>query len=535
MIKVMIVDDEMLVRAGIRSTIQWQQLGMEVVAECEDGQEALDAFNQLRPEIVITDIRMPVMDGLELARRLKEIDSQVQIIFLTCYEEFSYAREAIRLDIADYIVKPTMTVDDMTKVLIRLKETLEKEKAELGKLDVLKKKLEEEEVNQRKSLFFNLIRGELTEAQLEDAVSKLHIDSNSGNFALIIWSVDRYKEVAKKYNDKSLSMLLNAMHSIVYDVCSFYGKIIVFDDNRNKLIGLVCFEDKSAKTCFEKLSHIASESKIAFEKYMSISVTIGISELCNEIASLPQAWKQTEKANNRKMFLGYGRIIFHHELQYQKEVNVDCSDIIKQIESSVEVRDVEQFEAALKELFMNRLALTFRYDDVYETCYKLLSIMMSFLSKHGEGKQLLELSKRYSEGTLFTEFETLEEIHEWFLNCFHNLFRLSDSSDNEKMNCKVKKAISFIKERYMHDISLKDAAKYVGVSTNYLGNLFKRETGYYFNNYLMEYRIKKAQQLLKDNSLKIYEVAARVGIPDQHYFSKIFKRITGIAPNEARQ
>lgn len=533
MIKVMIVDDELLVRVGIKSTVQWEKLGLEVVAEAEDGKEAFEKFNICQPDIVITDIRMPVMDGLELIKNIKQINSRVKIIILTCYGEFSYAKDALRLGVFEYIVKPTMMADDLTDILTRACELILQEQEEMNKVSEMEKKLLEEEGAIKEKVILNIIRGIVKENDTESELSKAGVNYYKDNVAILVFQIDDYKTVIDKYNSEKSYMLWGAIQNITTNVISLYCKGVVIQDQKDKYAVAVGLPGKKTeKEIHENIFALANQIQTSLRKYLGISVTMGISDIGYGERAIFRLYQQADTACAFRLFMGCNRIIPYHEIAKCKQDECDYEPVLNQIETYTKDLNVKLVNSALTELFQNRLLPTYNKTLVKKAVFKLLAIL-TVISRYNL-KDSLTADMEYELYEQVMELETLENMYNWFKSKFKLVIDACIDASTGGCCIQVKKAIEYIKGRYMNDISLDDAAEAAHVSRNYLGNLFKRDTGRYFVDFLMEYRVEKAKELLKEYPLKIYDVAWKVGIKDQRYFSKVFKKYTGYTPNEFR-
>lgn len=533
MIKVMIVDDELLIRVGIKSTVQWNKLGLEVIAEAENGKEALEKFSLHHPEIIITDIRMPVMDGLELIKDIKQLNLHTKFIILTCYGEFSYAKEALRLGAFEYIVKPTMMADDLEEVLSRVVETIHEEQKEQAKVNDLEKKFREEEKVIKENTLLNIIHGVIEEGKIGQELDKAGLPQYKDNTVVIVCQVDDYADVVEKYSEEKLFVLWGGVQNIAQNVMDLYcnGKVLL--DQYNKCIGIVGFPGKkNEKEIYENIYAMAKQVRDSIEKYLGIHVTIGLSDIgCNE-KYIYRLFQQANTACEFRMFLGGNKIISYHKIVQYKQSDCEYEYYLHLIETEIRELNGEQADKILKDFFLTGLLSTYNKTLVKKAIFKLLALL-TMMSK-GHLKDALTADMEFEKYEQIMKLETLEQMYKWFKELLLQVINTRATAYNSGYCIQVKKATEYIKNRYMDEISLDDAAEAVNVSRNYLGNLFKRDTGKYFIDFLMEYRIEKAKELLKECSFKIYEVALKVGIKDQRYFSKVFKKYTGCTPNEYR-
>jgi len=498
MIKVLLVDDELLVRVGIRSTVNWDMLGMTVVGEAEDGEEALRLYRDCQPDLIITDIKMPGMDGLQLTRQIKELDARAKIIILTCHGEFDYAKEALRLGALEYILKPTMMGGDLEEVVDRAKKIILEERVNERKVTEMELKIRQLQESEQAKRLLRLIDG--TEEE-----SRAAPDSDDS----LLCRMPLQAVCLLSDNDFAQ---WEAMRSTMTGVIRKYGMgMTVHDPRNNDLVAVLHFPDiKSESAQYEKLHQTAQEIMDTARQFFGIAVTIGLGEPAQALGRIRASVEQARKSAQCRLFHGRGSIIAFRDLPRTTGRTDAWKSGLQLLRSALAQGDAEQVKRSTHALFAEQIRPTCQPSCVKEAVFELVSLTADF-----------------SQLETVMRMETLEQMEQWFSRRFaERLAAESERSETGDYSMHVKEALQYIKLRYMHEISLTDAAEAVFLSKNYLGHLFKRDTGRYFSEYLTEYRMEKAKELLKDGSLKVYAVAMKVGIADQRYFSKLFKKHT---------
>lgn len=525
MYRVIIVEDEFIVRYGIRSMIHWEDIGMEVIGEASNGREALEMMAAGLPDILITDIKMPVMDGIELIAEVRKLSAEIKIIILSNLEDFQYAKEAIKHSVSEYMIKSDMMPRDFEQVLLKLKGSLEA----VQKNTPVPPQAAHPEPVHRENFLLELIergpvQGQIDEHQLVQAgladsrpLVLLHISLGSGTEQLYGQGQTVIRSILEQLWDE---------HPPGYEV---------FPDRQGDLnivftAGITAQPADSAgievmRGLSEKLIHCLSGQ-------YGWTATIGISGITGHWTELKNAYAQAVEAAKQKLFMGNGRVLVHGSVELQAKVPPSSALQISspQIQSMVYAFQSRELTAYLEQLF-EQLAVRRDAELVQIISLELLMILTTLwpdVSKDAE--QVLELKKQYFDE--LSLLETLEQSRLWFLQAFEALIRHMKEMYNSDRNSIIK-ATQYIQQYYYQEITLLSISRLVHLSKNYFANLFRKEVGESFLEYLTRIRIEKAKTLLT-GELKAGDVGNLVGIQDPKYFSKVFKKITGVSPSEYR-
>lgn len=505
MYKVVIAEDELFVRLGVKMSVDWEKLGMEVVADVENGQQALHSWEVLKPDIIITDIKMPLMDGISLIREIRKTDSRTRIIILSCLEEFDIVREAISMGVSDYVLKLTMTQDDMTQVLLKVKKDLEilDGGSRNQKYPEDKKQFEDE---LRAWMYYRLDMSTRHRRMVEEKFQ-------GGKVRVILLEIDRYQECKKIFNDAYGSILDSAAENILSELLQEHDHILLAEkEGRNVLI---LKEGQETAGLPEETEKLLKNIREIFGQYLKTSVSFGISSQGDGYQDLVGLYHQGSQALERKFFVGTNRNLFYHG-QEQEE----CRTLInRKMERLIRNTADEAVASRLREA---KVAFCQHENPATIKHYFEHAIGVEM------GKILPDGPQRYT-GRM-KQSQTLDEAIGIYQDV-QSFLRGSSENDQECLSKAVKDIISYISEHYAEDITLDQIAQYVELSRTYVSGLFKKELGVNLTNYIANYRIEKAKELLRDTNLKSYEVAERVGFLDESYFSRSFKKVTGQSPN----
>jgi two-component system response regulator YesN len=334
--KILIVDDEIFVRMGIKTTYDWSKYGFEIIGEAEDGIEAMDIFMKHKPDIVLVDIKMPRMNGIDFIAKVKDINPYCRFIVLSCYNEFEYVREAMKLGVRDYIIKTTMKRNELIEVIKKVAGEI---KAEKEKLNVLNAEKRENYVNKpiviKKFLNDVIEKIETNESSISRKISDFQLEIDVPNLFIILISLDNYKELKQKYDPKDYDLITFGVANISQEILRQYTKGYVFKRSSNELVCFVTF-DRDTNVIQEKeiLSFIAADIMKSVKEFLNIDISLGISGSIDSFSQIGEGYSNALSALRRKFFTGPNSINF-----FDVETNNDFLLInkLKSLESKVQV------------------------------------------------------------------------------------------------------------------------------------------------------------------------------------------------------
>lgn len=521
MYKVMIVDDEMLVRIGVKALINWQELGFEIIAEASNGQSAYEKYVALKPDLVITDIKMPKQDGLWLTKKIKQDNPNTEIIFLTCYDDFSYAKEAIKLKVSDYILKAEMEEEELKKILLEKRKKLDTSigQAEPSQDSRLLMKKQQEFLlglllSSNRSI--DLIHEEFTKAKVEWNTKRycfIHFDFSSG-----------------LKNDKNSE----------YQISNIIAACLELIMNKFQDEDMEVFSKQFGKsvTCFlmaQNLNEIKIQKCIDYlqnsiQQYFGIQFKSANSPITETIEETREYLDWIFEASDYMFYLSEGEHLTKETMKRQSDskflYNVST---VKEICQYIEESDREAINNKLKELETmldqqrsNSLEVKLELSHMINDIFKRFDICFQ------EDNDVFTFQKKVINA------EELKEVIEIIKEFMKNLIVENSSNRADNAELLIKKAVQYIHDNYNKKISLEDIAGFVGISKYYFSVLFKKEQGITFSSYLNSVRIEKAKQLLKNPHTTINDAVYEVGFNDSQYFSKTFKKYVGMTVTEYR-
>ncbi|WP_244163332.1 response regulator [Paenibacillus pectinilyticus] len=520
-----IVEDEYIVRFGIRSMIDWESLGLMVSGEAANGQEALDLIRESPPDILITDIKMPIMDGITLITEVRKFRPHMKIVILSNLEDFQYAKEAIRNGVSEYMIKSDMMPRDLEATLLRVKEAIV-EGAPSSENKLMQSVVVEPIVREKRWL-------ELVEGKQLDPVRRQEILESLGlaDVKLPLYMLHIAKNEWALSVEEGQALIRTALGEVMTASSESEDVYEAFPDRQGEM-NVLLFERRMAVPGKDEVRLMAQAVRQYLKNHYSISCTIGVSSPTSSCSELHQAYEQATAAAKYKMFIGSERPILYG-VDYVP-ASSQLADNIKvsttHIHSMVYAFQTKELHAYLEDIF-EQLTARKDYDIVEIISLELLILLTTLWSEVASDQQrILQLKKQYYEQ--LSKLETIQMSKSWFLQAFEALIAHMVGIYNSDRNGIIK-AAQYMQQYYQQEISLQSISNLVHLSKNYFANLFKKEMGESFLEHLTRIRIEKAKALLT-SELKTADIGHLVGIPDPKYFSKVFKKITGSSPSEYR-
>lgn len=529
MLKLLIVDDEPLVRDGLRYTIDWQDYGIEVIGTAVDGLDAVRTIQRSVPDIVLTDIRMPSMNGLELAEWINSRYPEVYIIFLTGYSEFEYARNALKYEVVDYLLKPVKE-EEFKKVINKItnrigkRDEQEKERARLQKI------LDDSMPILKEKFIHDLLNQEITPEETGSKMQFYNIDLAGDSHLLIIAELDLKNTEIN--NPKEIELMKLKISDVLHDKLDIYGNIYKFN-HKNKSIGLI-LSMKSADCTLNQYNRILSVlERIRKEAAVHVCIiTLGVSNLHEGINSLPLCYREAERALDKKIYLGKNVVIPAGDINYTRNaeiLNFNRNDLIR-LFLSYDIVGVKNW----MEKYFNyyKINCDTSNNHFQFIIFEFISILLEVINREDIYSEI-----RF-DFTIIDEFILCETMEELFQKIFHLYTKMMvDIKTCKNQLCRklIEDIKKYVNKNYMNDISRKTASEEFYINPSYLSRIFSQEMNMTFTEYLTKCRIEKAKELLNDPKLKIYAISEMIGYYNEKYFARIFKKYEGISPYEYKE
>lgn len=523
MYKLLVVEDEDFIRETIVSCIDWKSIGF-VVEQAEDGEIALEVAQRFRPDAVVTDVRMPIMDGLELTAALKKQFPETVVVVLSGHDEFKYAQEAMSLGVAEYITKPILP-KDFTDAMRRLYTRLsgnEKQRMEIEKLQL---QLHQSLPLLRERLLNLLITRPLKEDALAEKLGFLELDIQGAAFTVLVFST--YEEDCSLETGELITF---ALLNVISEEIGNRG--ICFNDSSGRLVVLFCANDPENEDR-EFIYALADALRLSNQYVLNFTITAAIGATVHALSELSLSYETAISSLEQQLLFGKGRVY-----DYRDYIHMEPEDFyfFSQVEELITCFHFNSNAEFIQKLADLTLAMTQRSGLTNPESIRVALIDLL----NGTHRVLLEagcalppnasaMYERIFSMDVLTESVPL--IKEYLTQAKEQL----DNLNTPRSAAIIQMVCTYIKQSFSDpELSLNRAAEQVFISPVYLSMLFKRELGVTFVDYVTATRLEQAKKHLQGGRSKNYEVAAMVGYNDPQYFSNCFKKYTGMTPSEYR-
>ncbi|MDG0790034.1 response regulator [Cohnella ginsengisoli] len=533
--RVLIADDENFVRMNFKSFMDWERHGYQLIGEARNGQEAIDKLAELKPDIVFLDIRMPVMDGLEVLRQLNTRSDPCKVIILSSYNEFEYVREAMLLGAVDYIHKPSLYPALVFETLNRVRSLVDEERKQTDQFEQLRRN-EERSKPDLKALFCKgWIEGSVRhEWEIEQKTKQLAIDLKQPNVCCMLLFIDNYEAVQKRYA-KPLDHLVGfSVNNILREIFRKFEQLEFFQVSGNQFAILKSYAKlRSLNDVFEQQWHLIRTIRTALKQFMNIGVSFSVSALHSQLLKVPAAYEEALRASEDLFFEGESSVVFYENVPRRKSANNErgYEDLAKQIRTQAEASKWDEADASLHTLFDT----IEKKRDIGKKETLDLSVSLHY--------SLLETCSEANRDTNGSGFPTIEDIMgaenlalvRQLLATELAYLRGKRQETGISTNLKIQKVLAYIHNYFDHDLTLEELAHHVGLNSSYLSRLFKEQTSMMLIPYINQYRVKKSLDDLLAGKLKTYEIAEKVGFNSADNYYIAFKKVYGQPPNEYRK
>ena len=543
MLKIFLAEDEVIVRETIKRMIPWEELGFELVGEAADGEMALPLLIRQKPDLLITDIKMPFMDGLTLAKLAKKELPELKIVILSGYDDFNYAKQAISIGVEDYLLKP-ITKNALIERLSEIRSRYEHEKTQKEYYEKFQREMQAYEKNSSRDFFEALVCGSMDMMEVYKKAEKLGLDIVAEAYNILIFTMNSeedfsgQKEGYSEGEAESLEMLEDFFSdntSAMLFRCNIFSYGVLIKGQKETI-------DENTRSCIDEIK------KILDRKEQKRQWFVAVGESVERLSQLQKSYHSASRAFSQRYLYGEN-ILYYDEMElmehrsgqadtndnaYLKNVDVNALNpaILQKFLSNGLQEETENF---VKDYFYAigqepMESLVFRNYVILNVRFSVLSFLKSL------GCDTEEMEPENTEEILAESGKNIESAITYAKKMISQAITIRDQNSGNKNRSILKTAVDFIDEHYMdEDISLNTAANVANVSSNHFSALFSQNMGQTFIEYLTTLRMNKAKELLRCTGMRSSEVAGEVGYKDAHYFSYLFKKTQGMTPSEYRK
>lgn len=529
--RIMLVDDEEEVRKAIIRKMDWEQLGFTVVGDAENGQEALEKLEQLEPDVVITDIRMPYMDGLTLTARIREKYPSMKILIFSGYDDFDYAKQAIKLHVSEYILKP-VNGQELAVILNRIRANLDEEIEQRRNIDRLRESYLGSLPILRELFLNDLVRRTTDVAAVMPKLREYGIDIlDACKWMAAVIHVEQVERTETKVLSLHQELIPISVRGLVEDCLKPYCRFAIFNSIEGITVLAAIDEENTQGVLINLFNNICKESS----RVLEVDITVGVGGSCERLEEIGHSYQTAVDALGYRAIVGRGKTIYINDVEPVSRGKLQFS-----------AKDEEELAAAIKFGSGQSIGkmihdLTDRMDDAKVHARQYQVYMLSITNC------LIRLMQQYDLDIdeMFDSKAQYEEILEGICHKEEFADRVTEIACrmNEAMNRErdkttrrvIEQAKEYIRENYSNpELSVEMLCRHLHMSPAYFSTVFKKETGQTYINYLTEVRLKRAVELLNETDDKTYMIARKVGYQEQNYFSYVFKKRYGVAPTKYR-
>lgn len=543
MLKIFLAEDEVVVRETIKRMIPWEELGFELVGEAADGEMALPLLIRQQPDLLITDIKMPFMDGLTLARLAKKEIPGLKVVILSGYDDFNYAKQAIGIGVEDYLLKP-ITKNALIERLSEIRSRYEHEKTQKEYYEKFQREMQAYEKNSSRDFFEALVDGSMDMMEVYKRAEKLGLDIVAEAYNVLIFTMncdEDFSEQRDEYSSweaESLELLENffAGHSSAMLFRSNIFSYGVLLKGQRETI------EENTRACVDEIRKILSRQDGRREWFLAVGQSV------ERLSQIQKSYHTASRAFSQR-YLYDENILYYDEMEtmehpggqaetednaYLQKVDVNALNpaILQKFLSNGLQEETENF---VKDYFYAigqepMESLVFRN-------YVILNVRFSVISFiKGLGCDTNEMESADTEEVLAESGKNMESAIAYAKKMISQAIEIRDQNSGNKNRSILKTAVDFIDSHYMEeDISLNTVANVANVSSNHFSALFSQNMGQTFIEYLTTLRMNKAKELLRCTGMRSSEIAGEIGYKDAHYFSYLFKKTQGMTPSDYRK
>lgn len=539
MIRMVIADDEPIIRDGLQNSFPWHEYGIEIVGTAPDGQAAFHLCRQMRPDILFTDIRMPLMDGLELIQQVREESPDIKFIIISGMQDFAYAKTAIELNVEGYVLKP-VKLPELREIVQRTVKNIELERSRESTIQRFRENLIADMPLLREHFLRQLLFSSTLDKQT--APEKFRYFSLPFSAAdkcqVCVLQIDNYAEtLSRLFNDDHLLLnygVLNIINELVAANC----KGIAFLNTDNEYVLILGRSEGPVDAIEALMAHVLS----SLTQYFKIQVSVGIGGESPDALTLLRSYQEAKTALEQRFFMGDQSVVYYRDVAdiygYQPESPVDTEKLNRlygDLVHNLKTGNVPGAEGTIGGMFtVLRQSPTLDSQYTYAYSTELICNISRWVNEFGEH---IESGGRGDTLTVLKEMQQCKTAME-LEHCVNDVCIGIARAFQKRRQGKAEGVVATIRQiaetRYQEPLSIPLVAESVYLTPNYVSAVFKQETGKTFGEYLASVRMEKAKELLREPDIKVQDVAQLVGFENAAYFSTVFKKQIGMTPQEYR-
>lgn len=533
MLRLLIVDDEKLIRKGLIKILGRYGDSFQVIGEAANGLEALELIKENCPDVIITDVKMPQMDGIELIKNMEITYPEIRKIVLSGFDEFNYVRDTMRRGAADYLLKP-VDEEQLVDLLKKITSDIGKENERKAKEMNLKAKLNESLPLLKEQFVRELVsEKKYSESKIKSKLESYNITILPGIYYVVIFDIDNYAMIYERNGSEAARLetfiIKNIAEESIGNLVSFFSCSI-----NHELVVSVSIPEGEHK----KLKEVIDTTFNNLNTYSGVRFTMSLGTPVDSLGKLKESYDAASDLLSHRFYNDVSSLITSETISRKKNAGSGNETIANSFErlenrlkNCVELANHDQVRNTINDLC--KYLTDLRYDSREAVKFLAETYMKMQMSFPEFGKAVSEMhGYEYSYAKVLELYDTLDEIKKYTIDFYAGVLKMIGELRKRKDKKLVEVVKDYIFKHYNEDITLNKIAEIVYMNPSYICDLFKNQTGEHFVVFLTRVRIDKAKTLLKDVKIKTYEVGQMVGYEDPTYFSKVFKKVVGVSPSE---
>jgi two-component system response regulator YesN len=533
MYKLLLVDDEEEVRQNMISRIKWEDYGFELIGEAQNGLEALEIVEKIIPDVVITDIKMPFMDGLELSKALRKKYPTIKIVIVTGFDEFEYAQKALNLNVIEYLLKP-VSLENIAELLLKMKTLIDEEISQREDMKSLREYYVSSLPILKEKFLTTLVTSNLTKEEIMEKCKNYNISLEGKYFAAAVIGIDKdFKKLGDTDNSAEASELNKfAVLNVANEIGSQNGKNNIFM-HMDQVVLIIAYNEEESYS--NRILYTLENIRQSIEKFFKFTITIGLGNVVDRVSDIFKSYQNAVSALDYRLVIGNNRVIWIEDIEPAAKVNINFDEGVEhEISNAIKFGTEEEIEKTINNIFAKLFDVHASFKDYQIYLLEMLIAILKVAKSPDTNLEEIFGEKR----NLFEElnsFYNLNQVRDWFIHISVQIMKTIRKNRQETSTLLVEKAKDYIKTHYSdNDITINEVCNFLHISPTYFSFIFKRETEMTFTGYLTQVRMEAAKELLRTTNMKLFAIAEKVGYSEPNYFSYSFKRYFGVSPKEYR-
>lgn len=519
--KIVLADDEPNILWGMKEGIDWESLGFEIVGLANNGQEALDMVEKYTPDVLISDIKMPFMDGLQVAKEIKKQFLKTKVVLFSGFDDFEYAQKAIQYGVSDYLLKP-IHVEELTQLLTKLYQSLTEELQAKMNQEKLLKKYNESLPLMKEHFFIQLLENQLPLDQIEKSLQEFSIQLDGPYYTILMLQLNQNQEMIHQLNATSF-LLENISELCQYHVCHFYSQPVI-------ILSL-----KQEKDVDSLLNYLSATNEYLYQK-MNFNFYGGIGHLYQSMSDLYKAYQDAKRALEYSVVLKENYFFYINDIEkieinppyyFEKTQMNGLLQSLKELKKDLIQEEIRKIEQILQSQFSTFSQYQHYFLEVY---FSLTNILHQYKITDSELNQTTDIIID------LLSYSTPQQLFQWLYDFVIQIHDAIHKKNIDSNSILAKQAKDYIDENYNDpELSVEKICDYLHVSASHFSFIFKKEFQISFVQYLTEKRIEKAVVLLQTTDYKTRVIGEMVGYLESNYFSYVFKKKMEVSPIQFRK